>query len=95
MKVTTDEVRRAAMALLTHLDETGQSEVEIEEDFYWHIPEQERYDTYAKPKEFTVGQLSDDWAEIQAILAGRRKPVGMAMVWLASVMRRMGEKSRG
>jgi hypothetical protein len=94
MKVSTDELRRATLLLLRHLDDTGQSEVEIDDDFYWNVPEEQRYDAYEKPEELTVGQLSDDWAEIQAILDGKRKPVGRAVVWLAAIMRRVGEKSR-
>ncbi|EYF04837.1 Hypothetical protein CAP_3863 [Chondromyces apiculatus DSM 436] len=92
--MTTDALRRATLTLLAHLDATGQREMEIEEDFYWNVPADQRYDPYEKPEALTLGQLSDDGSEIQRILAGEREPTGLAMVWLATILRRVGEKSR-
>jgi len=94
MRVTTGNLRQATAQLLEHLEKTGQAEFSVEEDFYWSIPEGDRYDPYNEPKKLTLGQLSDDWAEVQSIVDGSRAPVGYALVWLAAVLRRIGEKSR-
>jgi hypothetical protein len=95
MKVSTEELRRVAMALLQHLDESGQKEFDIEDDFYWEIPADKRYLPYDRPKELTMGQLSDDWSEVTKIAEGRRPPLAYALVWLAAVLRRVGEKATG
>jgi hypothetical protein len=94
MRITTEELRQATLLLIAHLEDTGQEVFSIEEDFYWHIPKDKCYDPYKKPEDFTMGQLSDDWAEIKAILAGGRKPVGYSLVWLSAVLRRVGETAR-
>lgn len=93
MRVNTANLRRACEMLLTHLEATGQPEIEIAEDFYWAIPQNEAYTPYSTPSQLTMGQLSDDWNEIMAIVDGDKEPLGYALVWLASVIRRVGEKT--
>jgi len=95
MKVSTEAMQRAALMLLRHLDESGQKEFEIAEDFYWDVPADKRYDPYSEPTQLTVGQLSDDWTEIERITSGEREPLAYALVWLSSVLRRVGEKAVG
>lgn len=95
MKVSATELRRAVDLLLEHIEESGSPVVEIDEDFYWDVPADRRYAPYQKPVELTMGQLSDDWSEIQKIVDGSRQPVGYALVWLSSILRRVGEKAIG
>lgn len=95
MKVSTNELHRATALLLRHLEHSGQKEFEISEDYYWNISPAARYDPYNEPKEITVGQLSDDWSEVKHILEGQREPLGYALVWLAAVLRRVGEMAIG
>lgn len=94
MKITTDELRRATNTLFDYLDRTGQREFEIDDDFYWVIAEEERYAPYVEPKTLLMGQLSDDVEEVKRIADGSGTPVGRALVWLAAVLRRVGEISR-
>ena len=95
MRISVDELRKATLLLLDHLATTGQTSFQVDEDFYWHVPESQRYDSYSEPRRLTVGQLSDDWSELQKIADGQRAPTGTALVWLASILRRIGEKSEG
>jgi hypothetical protein len=95
MNVSTEELRLAALMLLRHLEESGQKEFEIAEDFYWDVPADKRYGPYEEPKEHTMGQLSDDWSEISQMITGNREPVAYGLVWLAAVLRRVGEKAVG
>lgn len=95
MRITTGELRRAAELLLTHLEQQGQSAVEIEQDYYWSIAPEQRYDAYNQPGELSMGQLSDDWAEVRAIAQGQKEPLGYGLVWLSSVLRAVGEKTVG
>ena len=93
MKLSTDELRRLTLMLLAHVEADSSQAVEVEDDFYWDVPAEARYDAYVEPKTHTVGQLSDDWGELQRILNGERPPVGYALVWLAAVLRRIGERT--
>ncbi len=94
MRVTTEDLRKAIEMLLRHLDESGQSEFEIEEDFYWSVPRKGRYDAYEQPG-LTVGQLTDDWARVLAIVNGRSEPLGYGLIWASAVLRAVGEKAVG
>ena len=93
MNVKVSELRAIADQLFTYLEETGRSEFEISEDYYWSIEKEEVYDPYKEPKDLTMGQLSDDWNELSDILKGESPPIGYALVWLSAILRIVGEKS--
>jgi hypothetical protein len=95
MRVTVAEIRSAMERLLSHLEETGQGEFVIEEDFYWSIPANALYDNHDQPSALTVGQLADDWSRLKAIADGSEEPIGYALVWAASVLRIVGERTLG
>lgn len=95
MKVTTKELRETMDLLLSHLEDSGKTEFELEEDYYWSVPPADRYSPYEEPKVFTLGQLSDDLEELRSIRAGEKEPLGYALVWLSSVLTRVGEKAKG
>lgn len=92
-QVTVVQLKAAAELLLSHLERNGVQTVEIAEDFYWDVPASKRYDEYDEPTEHTVGQLSDDVAELQRMLGNETPVVGYGLVWLAAVLRRVGETS--
>jgi hypothetical protein len=93
MKVSVEELRVAFNRLVEHLEATGQETFEIDDDFYWDVPCEVRYDSYEVIEGATLGQLSDDWNGVQSMLDGRRPPLGHGLVWLSSVLRRVGEKA--
>jgi hypothetical protein len=80
--------------LLRHLEETGQAEVEIDDDFYWSVPAEQRYKPYVEPKALDLGQLSDNWAELTKMAAGKSGACGYALVWLSAILRRVGELAK-
>jgi hypothetical protein len=92
MKISVHELLEVIRILRDHLQATQPPEINVEEDYYWHIPESERYDPYKKPSELTLGQLSDDWSELRKLLDQDRVPAGLDFVWLASILRKLGEK---
>ncbi|MEW6434149.1 MAG: hypothetical protein AB1730_21825 [Myxococcota bacterium] len=93
MRIKTEDLRRVANVLFDHLERTGHSEVDVDKDFYWSIPDRQLYSPYEKPTEFTLGQLSDDHSELEQILSGRREPIAYALVWLAALIRYVGSKT--
>ena len=93
MKVTVSEVRRVTELLCRHLEETGRDEIDVSEDYYWMIPKEEVYDPERDPNELDLGQLSDDWNELQGILSGENPSIGYGFVWLSSILRVVGEKT--
>ena len=93
MQIATSELRQAMTKLLDHLDDAGRGKLTISKDYYWAIPADRQYDPYKKPTEFTLGQLSDDWLEVKKIVEGQSAPVGYALVWLAAIIRAIGEEN--
>jgi hypothetical protein len=95
MRITTEELRKATHSLLSHLEKSGHTTVDVDQDFYWSIAPEQRYDPYTEPKELSMGQLTDDWEEVLAVTRGDKAPVGYALVWLSSILRAVGEKHVG
>lgn len=93
MRVKTTELRRIADRLFTYLEETGRGEVHVVEDYYWEFSSEQLYDPSSEPKDLTIGQLSHDWERLTTILDKEDPPIGYALVWLASILRNIGEKS--
>lgn len=67
MKVNIIDIEKITSLLLSKLKESKGSEIEIINDFYWDISEDELYSPYEEPKNFTLGQLSDDLEELQRL----------------------------
>lgn len=86
------EELRAIIAKLLDAVETNGAKVEIEADYYWDVPHDDRYDRYASPTQLTIGQLSDDWNELKRIGRGEAAALPYALVWASSILRRIGEQ---
>jgi hypothetical protein len=95
MRITTADLREACQRLLAHVEDVAGNAVVVEKDFYWDIPRDARFDVHREPEKFTVGQLSDDWNELQRIATGKAEPVAYALVWLSSIIRAIGEQVVG
>ncbi|MCA9292442.1 MAG: hypothetical protein KDA20_01365 [Phycisphaerales bacterium] len=91
MRITVNELRNACDRLLSHLEESGQTEFDFDDDLYWDIPADVRYDAYSPIEAATAGQLEEDWKNVVEIQRGNSEPVGYALVWLSTIMRRVGE----
>ena len=92
MQVKIRDLRQVIDELFSHLEDVGHTWVEITDDYYWNIPQDYRYDVTREPSEFDIGQLSDDWSELQKILTGANEPISYALVWASSILQHIGEK---
>jgi hypothetical protein len=92
MRIGIDELELVARQLFDHLRDKGIEEVSVEQDFYWNISKAQRYNPNETPNELTLGQLSDDWQELQRMLNGERDAIGYALVWLSAILRCVGEE---
>lgn len=91
MDVKIKELADACRILLSHVQDTVGETVTIDEDYYWDVPDTERFKVEENPQRLTIGQLSEDLSEITAILEGKKEPLGYGLVWLAALLRRIGE----
>jgi hypothetical protein len=93
MNVKVTELRAISDRLFAYLEESGRDEFEVSDDYYWAISKEELYDPSKDPKDLTIGQLSDDWNELTAILNEESPPIGYALVWLSAILRNIGDKA--
>lgn len=68
MKVNIDEIQKITFLLLSKLKDNIGNEVEISNDYYWNIPNEELFNPYEQPKGLTLGQMADDIEEVQRLL---------------------------
>lgn len=92
MKVRVSELRQATNLLLDHLERSGHTEIEMETDYYWSIPNEKLYSVSEEPSDFTVGQLSEDLQNVRAVIGGKRPPIAYALVWVSTLLRFIGSK---
>ncbi len=67
MKINMDEIQEITLLLLSKLKASKGNEIEVKNDYYWDISDDEIYQPYEDPKHITLGQLSDDLLELQRL----------------------------
>lgn len=92
MQIDVSKLREISEKLLSHLENNGYDQVELEVDFYWNIPEEEKYKMENSPKDLDIGQLDEDWDFLQELLKQDHEPIGYEFVWLGKILEAIGEK---
>ena len=96
MEISLSELIQVSEKIFDHIRELGAENIEIPIDFYWDIPSDHRFNVYKEPesKVFTIGQIEDDWAELQKLLDEKIEPkaISYQLVWLSSILRTIGEQ---
>ena len=95
MRVEIAELRRAASRLFDHLDKAGIRSFDIEHDHYWVVPRESRYNVYEQPQQLDVGQLTDDLQSLRSVNNSAEPVVAYGLVWLAAILREIGEREVG
>jgi hypothetical protein len=91
MEIKLKELRLVTEKLYQHLDDLGVESVVINDDYYWSIPREDLYQPYQEPGELTIGQLSDDWRDLEKVLRGELDPIASNLVDLAAILKVVGQ----
>ncbi|WP_316528165.1 hypothetical protein [Kitasatospora brasiliensis] len=92
LQVSLDQLRRSFDVLIRHIEGTTKDgTVALDEDYFWSIPSDELYDVTKEPATLTIGQLSESWQHMQDLLADEDRALGYHLVWLADVLRAIGQ----
>jgi len=91
MDILLSDLRQITESLFAHLEETGIETIRLQNDYYWHISGEELFDPYKVPSELNLGQLSDDWRDLQNVADGKSDPLLSDFNDLAAVLRAIGE----
>lgn len=93
LHIPVDELRRAATTLLDHLEAVRGEVVEVPDGAFWAIPADARRDVYTEPQDFTIGQVGESWGNVLSAVNATDASVSYGLVWLADVLREIGERT--
>ncbi len=65
MKIKLEDLEQMISAIFLKYKEFYGNEIEMENDFYWKLEENEIYTPSTQPIDFSLGQLTDDWETLQ------------------------------
>ena len=89
IRIEVAELRRVAMVLIDHLEAVAGPSILVEKDYFWAVDVAERYNPYAEPTTFSLGQLSECVTNLKSI--DETNAVSFALVWLSSLLAAAGE----
>ncbi|MFI5828702.1 hypothetical protein ACIA6C_15880 [Streptomyces sp. NPDC051578] len=93
LRIPLDQLRTAFELALQHIEASAGSAVALEHDYFWSVPGDELYNVPNEPKSITIGQLSESWQHLEDLLADPNRAVGHHLVWLADVLRAIGQST--
>ena len=85
------DLRLISEKLFAYLEDQGVESIDFAVDYYWNIPKEQMYNPYQEPFELDMGQLTDDWDDLQKLLDPEREPLTDDFVDLAAILRAVGE----
>jgi hypothetical protein len=91
MLITVESLRRVSAALFDRLEARGYDAVEVPHDYYWDIDQFQRHNLDAEPDNLSVGQLSEDWWNLEEMLRDESLCAVYGLAWLGAVLREVGE----
>jgi hypothetical protein len=89
MQIDLRELRQVTNLLFDHLEQQGHTHLELTQDYYWVIPDEQLYDPLhdPNPATFGLGQLTDDWKWCRDLLHPEREPIGSGLLWVSALLR--------
>ncbi|MEU1824141.1 hypothetical protein ABZ502_17145 [Streptomyces abikoensis] len=95
LQIPLDQLRKAFDAALRHVEASAGHTVALGNDYFWSVPDDELYDVLNEPKALTIGQLSESWQHLEDLLAHQDGVLGYHLVWLADIIRAIGQDTAG
>lgn len=93
LQIPLDQLRHAFELALRHVEASAGDTVTLEHDHFWSVPGDELYDVPNEPSTITIGRLSESWQHLEGLLADEDRAVGHHLVWLADVIRAIGQNT--
>ena len=95
MKIEFTELRQLLDVILNAMEEDGSTAFDVPEKLYWNLRSQERYDPYLErdkiPKLIGLGDLEEEWAQLQDLKDEDRDPIKYELVWLGQILIAIGD----
>ncbi len=95
MKIDIRKLQEISNKVFSHIYEMEIEEFEIIDDYYWDMAEEDLYDIQKEPSSHDLGQLSDDWRDLEKLLENNREPLASDFIDLAMILRAIGQNVTG
>ncbi|MFF0298850.1 hypothetical protein ACFYS8_20815 [Kitasatospora sp. NPDC004615] len=91
LSISLADLRKSFDVLLSRVEAAAAGDsVLLDKEYFWSVPSDALYDVARDPEILTIGQLSESWQHLTALLADQDRATGHHLVWLADVLRAMG-----
>src|SRR5262249_27571053 len=74
------------------LEELHGSSIEVEHDMFWTITKEDLYNVVSEPRDFTIGQLSESFTNLERSVARDDWLISFCLVWVADILRAIGHE---
>ncbi len=91
MKLEVGHLRKVAGMFFDCLEKRGGS-IELNVDYYWIVPRDDRYNMQARPASLECGQLCSDVDDLAEIQCGNLPPEPLMLRTLAAVLLAIAER---
>lgn len=96
MTVSIAELKDIANWILDTWEREGLKEVAIEQNFYWDLEPEVRYNVTKDPSEFSMGELEFEWQCLKnAYEETDGYPIPHTLIWLSQILRTIAENKSG
>jgi hypothetical protein len=93
VEINIAELRLAVNRILDHIEkDLGHVSVQLDQDDYWDVPDNARYDFTKSPEEHVVGKLHDDWQFLSSVLKDKDQAVALMLIHAVPLLRRLAEQ---
>lgn len=85
-------VEKALGSIFDEIKKHGVSQIQIEDELYWNVPDEELHDMGLPLISPDVGNLLDDYSDIGRIVDGQQKPLAYHLVTISYLLREAGRE---
>lgn len=89
--ISIPRLRESFERVIDYLVQTEGSSLALSRDYFWSISADELYNVYSRPTDMTIGQLTESWQHLEDLLDGQTDVLRYHLVWLADVLRAIGQ----
>ena len=85
MEIILSDLQKITIEIFKELEEYGVKKIEFDQDYYWYISKEERYEPMDKPSDLQLGQLTFDWEDLENILSEKEFVMSYSLKNLSSI----------
>ncbi|WP_111956306.1 hypothetical protein [Chryseobacterium lathyri] len=93
IEIEKEDLKKILFILIDKLESSNSNKFSLEKDLYWNIPDENLYNVYQKPEDFTIGSIKEDWEFLQKVLRKEREAIGYDFNKISNILKLIGQSS--